>query len=130
MKKAIILSMLIAACGLLGGAPLKAQSVKRIEFGKGKSSAAVKGNTGNYGVGYLVRARSGQKLVLTLSPAQKVGIKVQSKNGETVLLREARGGTFLIGLEESGDYEIFIGSLSGKPVAFSLNVKIERLTDI
>ena len=74
MKKAIILTMMIAAFCLFGSAPLNARQVKRIAFGKGKNSAVVKGNTGNYGAIYLVRARAGQKLVLTLAPAQKAGI--------------------------------------------------------
>jgi len=113
-------------------AQTNAQSLKRIEFAKGKTSATVRGNTGAYGVTYVVRARSGQKLVLTLSPASKVGIRVETEGsrGQEVLLREERGGTFVVGLEESGDYTIFVGSTGGRPVPFTLAVKIERMTDI
>jgi hypothetical protein len=46
------------------------------------------------------------------------------------LLREERGGTYEIGLEESGDYTIFLGSTSGASVPFTLTVKIARLADI
>jgi hypothetical protein len=69
---------------------------------------------------------------LNLSPAQKVGIKVETRGryGTAVVLREERGGTFVVGLEESGDYTIFVGSTTGKTVSFALSVKIERLTDI
>ena len=108
------------------------QIAKRIQFGKGKSSAVVKGGTGTHGVTYVIRARSGQMLVLDLSPADKVGIKVETvgRYGEMVLLREEAGGRYEIGLEETGDYTIFIGSISGKPVAFTLAVGIRRLADI
>ena len=123
--------MLIAFV-FISGAETKAQTLKRIEFAKGKISATVKGNTGSYGVTYVVRAKSGQKLVLNLTPASKVGIKVETKGryGEMVLLREERGGSFEVGLEESGDYTIFIGSTEGKSTPFTLTVKITKMTDI
>jgi hypothetical protein len=134
MKKLMNLSSLIIAlvfvCG--GAGEAKAQTAKRIQFEKGKTSATVKGTTGSYGVTYVVRAKSGQKLILNLTPAAGVGIKVETEGryGQTVLLREERGGAYEVGLEESGDYTIFIGSNAGKPVSFSLTVKITKLSDI
>jgi hypothetical protein len=109
-----------------------AQEPKRIEFGKGKSSATVRGTTGLSGATYSVRARSGQKLVLTITPRSGIGIKVESigRFGHMVLLREERGGTYEVGLEESGDYTIFVGTTSGKAAAFTLSVRIVRMTDI
>ena len=109
-----------------------AQAPKRIEFAKGKSSATVRGTTGQNGATYLVRARSGQMLVLTLSPGSSVGIKVETNGrfGHMVLLREERGGTYRIGLEEAGEYSIFVGTTSGKSAAFTLGVRITRMTDI
>lgn len=132
MKRMTIWSLLLITVVFIYGIQTPAQSLKRISFAKGKTSATVKGNTGNYGVTYVVRARSGQKLVLTLSPTSKVGIKVETEgaDGEEVLLREERGGTFVVGLEESGDYTIFIGSTNNRPVSFSLTVKIGQLADI
>jgi len=132
VKKMINLLMLLITLVFFSTSQTSAQNLKRIEFAKGKTSATVRGNTGTYGVAYVVRARSGQKLVLTLSPASKVGIKVETNgaDGEEILLREERGGTFVVGLEESGDYTIFVGSTNGRPVPFSLAVKIERMTDI
>ena len=123
-------SLVVALMVCLGS--VNAQAPKRIEFGKGKSSAAVRGTTGQNGATYLVRARSGQKLVLTLSPPSGVGIKVEitGRFGHTVLLREERGGTYEVGLEESGEYTIFIGATSGKSAAFTLGVRITRMTDI
>lgn len=109
-----------------------AQTPKRIQFAKGKSSAVVQGTTGTYGVTYVVRAKSGQKLVLTLTPKTGVGIKVETNGsyGEMVLLREEKGGTFEVGLEETGDYTIFLGSTRNRSAAFTLTVKITKLADI
>jgi hypothetical protein len=47
-----------------------------------------------------------------------------------VLLRAERGGIYEVGLEESGDYTIFIGSTGNQPVSFTLTVKITNMTDI
>jgi len=71
-------------------------------------------------------------LVLTLSPGSGVGIKVESTGrfGHMVLMREERGGTYRVGLEESGEYTIFVGTTSGKSAAFTLGVRIVRMTDV
>lgn len=109
-----------------------AQTPKRVEFAKGKTSATVKSNTGKNGVTYLVRAKSGQKLVLSLTPVNKVGIKVETDGqyGQQVLLREELGGVYIVGLEESGDYTIFVGSLDHSPIPFTLKITIAKMTDI
>jgi len=123
---------LFVAALIFWSADLSAQTPKRIEFAKGKSSATVQGTTGQAGATYMVRARSGQKLVLTLSPRSGVGIKVETigRFGDMVLLREERGGTYEVGLEETGEYTIFVGTTSGKSAAFTLSVRIVRMTDI
>jgi hypothetical protein len=109
-----------------------ASAQTRIQFEKGKSSATVKASTGSGGVYYVVRAKSGQKMVVTLTPASNLGIKVETDgaDGQQVLLREERGGTYEVGLEESGDYSIFVGSINHRSVAFTLTVKIVKMTDI
>jgi len=111
---------------------VSAQDAKRIQFAKGKSLATVSGATGAYGNSYVVRARSGQKIVLKLTPATGVGIKVETvgTDGQQVLLREEKGGVYEVGLESSGDYTIFIGSTSGRSVNFTLTVSIKKMTDI
>ena len=130
MKTIIVWTLLVAAfIGLHGGDAL-AQTAKRIQFAKGKSSATVRGNTGNYGVSYAIRARGGQKLVLDLAPARGVGIKVTNADGSEVLLREERGGFFEIGLETGGDLTIFVGSTGDRPAPFTLTVRITNMTDI
>ena len=122
---AVIFTLACAAAGV-------AQQPTRIQFAKGKSSAVVQGVTGDSGKTYIVRARGGQKLVLTLTPRTGVGIKVETNGsyGEQVLLREERGGTYEVGLEESGDQTIFLGSTNGKSTAFTLTIKIVKMTDI
>ncbi len=132
MKKIISLALILIALVFSYGVEAKAQTPKRIQFAKGKSSATVKGNTGNYGVTYVIRAKSGQKLVFNLTPTSKVGIKVETEgaDGEMVLLREEKGGFYEIGLEESRDYTIFIGSTNHKSVQFTLTVKIAKMADI
>ena len=126
------IGFLFVAALMFLSADVSAQAPKRIEFAKGKSSATVRGTTGKNGAIYSVRARSGQMLVLTLSPRSGVGIKVETNGrfGHMVLLREERGGTYEIGLEESGEYTIFVGTTSGKSAAFTLGVRITRMTDI
>jgi hypothetical protein len=132
MNKITHLALILMGILVVFGARANAQTPKRIEFVKGKSSATFKGNTGNYGVTYIIRAKSGQKLILNLTPAKQIGIKVETDgtNGEMVLLREERGGTYQIGLEESGDYTIFIGSTNHKPIPFTLTVKVGKMRDI
>lgn len=132
MKRNTGLFLMLLAIVFFAAFRTDAQKPQRIQFEKGKSSAMVKGSTGQYGTTYVVRARSGQMLQLDLSPTAKVGIKVETNGtyGEMVLLREERGGHYEVGLEESGDYTIFVGSTGNKPVTFTLTVRITRLTDI
>jgi opacity protein-like surface antigen len=124
--------LFVAVFALIAAGSAAAQGEKRIQFAKGKSSATVTGSTGANGTAYVVRARSGQKLVLTITPRSGVGVKVEKEGrfGHEVLLREERGGTYEVGLEESGDVTIFLGSTSGKSAAFTLTVKITKLADI
>jgi hypothetical protein len=130
MQQKKILFLLISFAIAITCSHINAQTPKRIQFAKGKSSAVVTDTTGKYGAYYLIRAKSGQKIVLDLSPATKVGIKVEINGtyGEMVLLREERGGHFEVGLEESGDYTIC--SINNKPVTFTLTVAITKLADI
>lgn len=132
IKRLAIGFLFVAAMMFWSAQDVSAQTPKRIEFAKGKSSATVRGTTGQNGAIYSVRARSGQKLVLTLTPRSGVGIKVETTGrfGHTVLLREERGGTYEVGLEESGEYTIFVGTTSGKSAAFTLSVRIVRMADI
>ena len=122
----------IFAFAMVLAASTNAQTERRIQFPKGKSPTVVRGSTGTSGVTYVLRARSGQKIVLDLTPANGVGIKVETNGryGQMVLLREEFGGHYEVGLEETGDYTIFIGSASGKPVPFVLKVGVARLADI
>ena len=130
MTRAISIS--VFALLLLFSTEAFAQQSTRIQFAKGRSSAAIQGSTGASGKTYVLRARSGQMLVLTLTPRSGVGIKVETNGryGHQVLLREERGGTYEVGLEESGDYTILLGSTNGKSASFTLTVKTRKMTDI
>ena len=68
MKIIINLAFILLVGTVFGLASVSAQTPRRIQFAKGKSSATVKGSTGKYGTTYVIRAKSGQKLVLMLSP--------------------------------------------------------------
>ena len=131
MKRFRSLILMIAA-GMIVTAPLSAQTERRIQFPKGKSSTVVKGSTGTSGITYVLRARSGQKIVFDLTPASGVGIKVETNGryGQMVLLREEGGGHYEVGLEETDDYTIFVGSSGARSVPFVLKVGATRLTDI
>ncbi len=136
MKKTGIMFVMIFFSSQIGivsaqTAPVTS-SDKRIQFEKGQTSAKVEGTTGENGVTYVVGAKSGQKLVLTLVSPAKVGIKVETVGsyGPMTLLSEEKAGTYEVGLEESGDSTIFIGSLDHKSASFTLVVKIDKLKDI
>jgi hypothetical protein len=130
MRKTILYFTGLFILLFVGG--ISAQEPTRIQFAKGKSSGSVNGSTGTYGKAYAIRARSGQKLIITVAPRSGVGVKVETlgRYGHQVLLNEERGGTYEVGLEESGDYTIFLGSRNGRSAAFMLTVRIEKMADI
>ena len=132
MKRIINLALIFTVLTVIYTVQVKAQEPVRIQFAKGKSSATVKGSTGKYGTTYVIRAKSGQKLVLMLSPTKNVGIDVrtQTRDGEVVLLQYEAGGTYRIGLDETGDVTIFIGATTRQPQNFTLTVKVAKLADI
>jgi hypothetical protein len=129
MKKVIGSFLVLAALIFSNGFDAQAQTVKVIQFAKGKSSATVRGNTGSSGVYYNLRVKGGQKMTLNLSPSAKIGIKVESSSGE-VLLRKERGGSYVLYFEEGQGISIFVGAAGGSSVPFALTVAITRITDI
>jgi hypothetical protein len=130
MKKIISLFLLSATLIFSNGLDANAQTVKRIQFAKGKSSATVRGITGSNGIYYNLRVKGGQKMALSLSPSAGVGIKVERDGGAEVMLREERGGFYELYFEEGGEVSIFVGSTGARSVPFTLTVKITRMTDI
>lgn len=108
---------------------ISAQAEKRIQFAKGKSSATVRGVTGLSGVYYLLMAKSGQKMIVTLTPKTGIGLKIE-RGTEEVLLEEQKGGTYTVYLEENSEFSIFVGSSSGKSRAYTLTVTITKMKDI
>jgi hypothetical protein len=130
MKKVIGLILLSVALIFANGFEAHAQTVKRIQFARGKSSATVRGITGSTGIYYTLRVKGGQKMALSLSPSAGVGIKVERGGGAEVMLREKRGGFYELYFEEGGEISIFVGSNGARSVPFTLTVKITRMTDI
>ncbi|MEP6848532.1 MAG: hypothetical protein ABI999_06730 [Acidobacteriota bacterium] len=128
MKRSVLIFGFVILLSIVNSA--SAQDSQRIQFERGKSSATVKGTTGENGVYYTVRAKSGQKIIVTVTPAAGVGVKISTDNGTNVLLREEKGGTYEIGLDQNGDYDIFLGSTNGKSRAFTMTVKITKMTDV
>jgi hypothetical protein len=129
MKKVIGSLLILVALIFSNSFDARAQTVNVLQFAKGRSSATVRGNTGNGGVYYNLRVKGGQKMTLNLSPSAKIGIRVDSSSGE-VLLRKERGGSFVLYFEEGQGISIFVGSEGGRPVPFTLSVAITRMTDI
>jgi hypothetical protein len=130
MKKVISLFLLTVTLFFANGFEAKAQIGKRIQFAKGKSSATVKGTTEKYGSYYNLRVKGGQKLLLNLSPARGVGIRVERADGSELFLRQEHGGIHEVYFEEGGEISILLGSINGKSVPYTLTVKITRMTDI
>ena len=130
MKKVISLFLLTVTLFFANGFEANAQIGKRIQFAKGKSSATVKGTTEKYGSYYNLRVKGGQKLLLNLSPARGVGIRVERADGSELFLRREHGGIHEVYFEEGGEISILLGSINGKSVPYTLTVKITRMTDI
>lgn len=130
MKKLILVLTLFLAFGAVQN--VSAQSEKRIRFAKGRTSATVSGVTGANGTYYILGARAGQKVTVTLTPRTGVGIKIEKNgpNGYEVLLDETRGGSYTIYLDAGGDFSIFLGSTDGRSKAFTMTVSITRMRDI
>ena len=130
MKKLLSLSLILMTLILFSPFETAAQTDKRIQFAKGKSSATVRGTTEKYGTYYNLRVKSGQKMQLNLSPGNGVGIRVERTGGTDVLLRQEEGGFYEVYFEEGGEISILIGATGSRPVAYTLTVKITRMTDI
>ena len=132
MKTGIIITALAVVFAIGFTFEARAQKPIRIQFAKGKNTAVIKSTTLPHGTTYVLRARSGQKLVINLTPASVLGVKVETvgRYGEMVLLREEAGGKYEVGLEETGDYTIFVGPLGRNPVTFTLTVTVVKMTDI
>jgi|KBSSwiStaDraftv2_1062776.scaffolds.fasta_scaffold48463_2 hypothetical protein len=130
MKKLFI--TLALAAGLLFVQNASAQAPVRIKPPKGVTPVVVNGVTGTEGATYVIKAKGGQNMTLNLTPASGAGIKVEADRsyGHVVLLKDKKGGTYKVGIEESGDCTIFIGATKRKSVPFTLSVRFTKLADI
>ena len=124
MKRSVLIFGFVILLSIVNAA--SAQDSQRIQFERGKNAATVKGTTGEYGVSYVVKAKAGQKIAVTLTPVSGIGIKIDTDNGGYVLLKEEKGGSYEVDLDQDGDYEIFVGSTNHRSKAFTLVVKITK----
>lgn len=107
------------------GASQKSQAT-RIRFRRGRNSATVKGAIvrGSTGDEYIVGARAGQRLTLSITSLEKNAVfdlyKVRPEEPtEIVLEKQSWSGV----LEEDGDYLIRVGSVRGN-AGYTLRVLI------
>ena len=100
------------------GSNANAQTEKSVQLARGKSFTVVQDTTGEHDANSVVRATSGRKLVLDLMLAAKASIRAEFDGTyrEMVLLRDEKGSDLEIGLEESGDYRIFVGPINNFPI--------------
>lgn len=106
MRKILAISFLFFGIALAANAEIKAQTVKRVQFAKGATSATVKGTiTGYKYVDYKIGIRTGQVLSLELSPQNKAELVIFMPDGENMPdAAGISGGTMQI--DETGDYKI------------------------
>lgn len=123
-----LLITIIAGILFVAAQNASAQSATRIQFAKNTNFAVLKGKTRLNGVKYVVRAKAGQKLLLTLTPISGVHLSVQTtrKTEEegNELLYEENGGSYELDVPDSADYIIGVGTESEVPIPFTLTVKI------
>lgn len=133
MKKILACSFLFFGILFLSNTETKAQTVKRVQFAKGATSATVKGTiTGYRYIDYKIGIRAGQILSLELSPQNKAELVIFMPDGENMPdAAGISGGTMQI--EESGDYKVRVlmpraaARKKGAAANFSLKIEIKDL---
>jgi hypothetical protein len=104
----------------------KAEPV-RIEFKPGASSASLRGQLrGRQQMEYVLRARNGQTLALRLSstPRDSLTLKVRDPVASEIPLERAGPGQWLTPLRQTGDYDIWVVRVSGRPGASTYRLTV------
>ncbi len=131
--KTVLLSMAFVAGLLIATAESSAQTVKRVRFANGASSATVKGTIRGLGyIDYLVNIRAGQVLTLKLSGSRSAELVIFDPDGENV--PDAAGIREMVSqIDVGGDYKVRVlmpralGRRKSAAAGFSLFVKITNM---
>jgi hypothetical protein len=133
------LSIAAAALALATAIPALAQSQARVEFESGNDNAAINGTiVGDEYIDYLLGARAGQTMGVSLSPGQSNGdgnvyfnILPPGSTGEAIY-NGSIDGLVVTGLvlPSNGDYAIRVYQMgndadTGKTTAFTISVGID-----
>lgn len=129
MKKISAISFLIFGILFAVNAETKAQTVKRVQFAKGATSAIVKGTiTGYKYIDYKFRIRAGQVLSLKISPQNKAELVIFMPDGENMPDAAGIGGGTMQ-IDETGDYKVRVlmprSAARRKGTAANFSLKIE-----
>lgn len=129
MKKFSAISFLIFGILFAVNAEAKAQTVKRVQFAKGATSANVKGTiTGYKYIDYKFGIRAGQVLSLEISPQNKAELVIFMPDGENMPDAAGIGGGTMQ-IDETGDYKVRVlmprSAARKKGAAANFSLKIE-----
>lgn len=129
MKKILAIGFLVFGILFTANAETKGQTVKRVQFAKGATSAIVKGTiTGYKYIDYKVGIRAGQVLSLDLSPQNKAELVIFMPDGDNMPDAAGIGGGTMQ-IDESGDYKVRVlmprSAARRKVAAANFTLKIE-----
>lgn len=96
---------------------------ERVAFARGATKTSVRGTT-SANETYLVGARAGQRMRVTLSAADDAAEFTVSASDGTFLAHRRTGAVWSAVLPTTGDYHISVNATSGEAVRFTLEVAI------
>lgn len=134
MKSNVSLFALITIFLVMIPAVISAQIItKRVSFPKGKTSTVIEGSmAGDQTIDYVVGARAGQNLVVTLTPKTNqpyFNVLPPGSDDAAVFIGQNDGNECNISLEQSGDYKIRVYQMRsaarrGEKATYTLKIEI------
>ena len=115
-----------APAQMASGASAQTEAPRRVRFGRGSSRATVQGVVTRDGRGgdYVLRARSGQTLVVTFKAAGQTVFIVKAPNGDDLTGEGSPPGRVELQLTQTGDYAISVINRDGRRRAFSFTFRV------